>query len=106
MAERLDKIVQETAAKLNYPPEVVMSVITFVFQYTHNFLKAPTAAVLRLPYLGSFTLSMYKLRYILDKTKLNNHSHFKKLWPLRHIVYDYHKYQNLTFYGHKKKKSI
>lgn len=93
---KIDKLVQETQAITQYPPEVVSDVVRFIFKYTREFLLNPTHAGLRLPHLGVIrpinnTINHYLTAKLIPKLRKDRDNEelkaiFRKIWKLRRAV--------------------
>ena len=98
--KRIDAVLAEVNTKLDYPPEVIQDVVKYIFQFMRSFLTTPTAAGLRLTYLGVFRVSRIGLyRHYKRLLQQERFEQFRKIWPTRILVLADLKRRFKTKYG-------
>lgn len=67
VVSRIEEIVELTANKIAYDPNIVADVVKHTLTFLKEFFKEPTAAGVRLPYLGTFTGKLATINYYISK---------------------------------------
>lgn len=99
VVSRIDEVVQLTADKISADPNIVADVVRHTLTYLKDFFNEPTAAGVRIPYLGTFTgrysVINHYIRTVLipaireattEERKTLLLDQLRKVWKFRRII--------------------
>lgn len=94
VVHKVTSVLDKTSALINYPPEIVASIIQHAFAQIKQHLNDPQKELFRSTYLGSIHINRKalnnQLRRLVSALRRKDErydiylSEFRLLWPLRH----------------------